>query len=63
MNLMDYFKIMNTNDASDLFLSTCAPPSMKVYGRMRVLELPSLNIGEIRKIAYEIMNDDQKKTL
>jgi twitching motility protein PilU len=59
MRLMEYFKLMMEKDASDLFLSTLAPPSVKIHGQMIPLGLSVFDVGEIQKIAYEIMSEEQ----
>ncbi len=56
-----WLKYMVENDASDLFLTTNAPPSTKMYGKMT--PLPGEDVlppGRVQEIAESIMDDDQK---
>lgn len=41
--------------ASDLFLTTGAPPQVKVDGKVQALNLPPLQAGQVRKLAYSAM--------
>jgi twitching motility protein PilU len=51
--------MMIEKDGSDLFLTTGAPPSMKAHGKLIPLIDKKLPEGMVKKIAYQIMNDDQ----
>ena len=42
MNFKDYLKIMVMKEASDIFLTTGAPPCAKFHGRMKPLEKATL---------------------
>ena len=46
--------------ASDLHLTNGSPPQMRVDGRLRCLEQPSLNPAETKRLAYSVMTDSQK---
>ena len=59
MEFKDYLKIMVMKDASDIYLSTGAPPSAKFHGQLRPLEKASLPAGRVKEIAYSIMNAEQ----
>jgi len=48
-------------EASDLFFSTGAPVNIKVEGVTKPVEKESLVPGMVKKLAYCIMNDKQKK--
>ncbi len=61
MELKDYLKIMVMKDASDLYLTTGAPASAKIQGQLVPLEKSPLAAGRVNEIAYQIMNDEQKK--
>ena len=60
MELNDYLKLMVARDGSDIYLTTGAPPSMKVQGVLTPIEQNSLAPGMTKRIAYQIMNDDKK---
>ncbi len=56
----EYLKYMVENDASDLFLTTNAPPSTKLYGKMT--PIPGEDVfppGRVREIAESIMDEEQ----
>jgi len=59
MEFKDYLKIMVMKDASDIYLSTGAPPSAKIQGQLTPLENASLSAGKTKEIAYAIMDDEQ----
>ncbi|MBA6413269.1 PilT/PilU family type 4a pilus ATPase [Parahaliea sp. F7430] len=59
--LTEWLKFLATNDGSDLYLSTGAPPSAKFDGSLRPIEDAILQPGEIKQIAYELMDDAQRK--
>ena len=59
MGFNDLLKMMIEKDGSDLFLTTGAPPSMKAHGKLIPLIDKKLPEGMVKKIAYQIMNDDQ----
>lgn len=61
-NLNTLLKLMVDNSASDLFLTTGAPPSMKIDGVVRPLQLPKLAVGQVQQMAESIMSPQQKKT-
>jgi twitching motility protein PilU len=59
MGFKDLLKMMIEQDGSDLFLTTGAPPSMKAHGKLVPLVNKKLPEGMVKKIAYQIMNDEQ----
>lgn len=60
MELLDYLKILVERDGSDLFLSTGAPPSAKFHGKLTPIEDRILASGDVKKMAYALMDDEQK---
>lgn len=61
MGFKDLLKMMIEKDGSDLFLTTGAPPSMKAHGKLIPLVNKKLPEGMVKKIAYQIMNEEQIK--
>ncbi|HKJ09105.1 MAG TPA: PilT/PilU family type 4a pilus ATPase [Gammaproteobacteria bacterium] len=59
MEFKDYLKIMVMKDASDLYLSTGAPPCAKFQGVLKPLEKATLSAGQVRDIAYQVMDEEQ----
>jgi twitching motility protein PilU len=53
-------KILSTQDGSDLYLSTGAPPCAKFNGVLRPLSQEPLKPGDIAVIADSVMDDEQK---
>ena len=51
--------MMIEKDGSDLFLTTGAAPSMKAFGNLTPLVDKIMPEGMVKKIAYQIMNEDQ----
>lgn len=60
MEFKDYLKLMVMKDGSDIFLTTGAPPSMKIEGMLRPIEKASLPAGRVKQIAYSIMDEEQR---
>jgi len=60
MEFTDYLKIMVMKDASDLYLTTGAPPSAKFHGQIKPLEKTSLSANQVKEIAFSIMDEDQR---
>lgn len=59
MQLVSLLKQMVEMDGSDLFLATGAPPSVKQFGKIAMLNDKILDKGEVKKIAYSIMSPEQ----
>ena len=51
---------MAEKNASDLYFTTGAPPSVKIDGVTRPITRSVLKPGAIKEIAYEIMSDEQR---
>jgi len=49
------------NNASDLHLSAGLPPMIRVDGDMRRINVPPLEHRTVHSLAYDIMNDKQRK--
>jgi twitching motility protein PilU len=61
MELLTLLKIMVDCNASDLFLSVGAPPNAKVEGTTRALNVPVLQAGDVKQLAYSVMNEHQTR--
>jgi len=59
--ITNYLQVLAKHDGSDLYLSTGAPPSAKFNGEMKPLAKQTLPPGMVKKLAYELMNEDQVK--
>ena len=59
MDFKDYLKIMVMKDASDIYLTTGAPPCAKFDGVLKPIEKASLPAGKVKEIAYEVMDAEQ----
>ncbi|ROS05810.1 twitching motility protein PilU [Sinobacterium caligoides] len=59
MTFYDYLTLLAKNDGSDLYLSTGAPPCAKFQGVLKPIEKKVMGPGEIKEIAYEVMNPEQ----
>ena len=54
-----YLEVLVKHDGSDLYLSTGAPPSAKFHGQLKALGQQVLPPGMVKKLAYEIMDEEQ----
>ena len=61
MDIVPYLKLMVQKNGSDLFFSTGAPPNLKAEGETRPIGSSPLQPGQVRKLAYGVMSDDQIK--
>ena len=59
MEFKDYLKIMVMKDASDIYLTTGAPPCAKFDGVLKPIEKASLPAGKVKEIAYAVMDEQQ----
>ncbi len=59
MEFTDYLKLMVAKDASDLYLTVGAPPSMRIQGRLVPVDKSPIPPGGTQMIAYKIMSKDQ----
>lgn len=62
MDLIPYLKLMMDKNASDLFFSTGSTVNIKIEGVTMPINQHKLAPGQVKEIAYGIMNDQQKKT-
>lgn len=60
MRITEWLKHLATEEGSDLYLSTGAPPCAKFDGELRPIDSEILRPGEIREIAYEVMDETQQ---
>lgn len=61
MDFESYLKEMVEKDGSDLFLTTGAPASSKIYGKLIPIGDRNLANDEVREIAYSLMDDEQRQ--
>tara|TARA_R110002094_G_scaffold127239_7_gene121030 strand:- start:1650 stop:2924 length:1275 start_codon:yes stop_codon:yes gene_type:complete len=54
-----YLEILVDRDGADLFLSTNAKPSAKIHGKMIAIADKVMERGQIKEIAYAIMDEEQ----
>ena len=59
MEFLDLLRTIVKEDGSDLYFSTGAPPSMKVLGKLTPITDKAYGKGEIKEIAYGIMDETQ----
>jgi len=62
MYLDRLFKMMADRSASDLFISCGAPINMKVNGVVTPLSDRPMDLDTVRRVAYELMTEEQAKT-
>lgn len=61
VDMNTYLRLMVERSASDLFLTTGAPPSIKIDGVVHPLDAPKLQVGEVKEMAERIMTATQRK--
>jgi twitching motility protein PilU len=60
VRITEWLKTLATENGSDLYLSTGAPPCAKFQGKLRPIGRETLKPGEIKAIAYELMDKTQQ---
>lgn len=60
MDIKHYLKTLVDNDGSDLYLTVGAPPAAKFQGKLKPLEQRSLDTNELKAIAYNLMDEEQR---
>lgn len=58
----DLFKIMVEQNASDLHLTSGAPPYLRLHGKMIPLNYKELTSQEVQGLLFEILTEKQKKS-
>lgn len=61
MDFDRFLQLMVDKGASDLFITTGVPPSMKINGRMTPVTKDSLTPDQCRAIVLGVMNDEQRQ--
>lgn len=61
MDITELLAFSVQHDASDLHLSTGAPPLIRVDGDVRKLNIPAFDAKDVNALVYDIMNDRQRK--
>ena len=61
MEIKDLLEKMSELQASDLYLTTGAPPTAKVNGQFVVLDNIPFPKGEVKRLAYGIMDPNQRE--
>ena len=61
MEFRDYLKFMVVKDASDLFLTTGAPPTARIQGVMIPVEEGRMTPERLRDIAYNLMDEPKRQ--
>jgi twitching motility protein PilT len=60
MDITELLILTKELDASDLHLAVGVPPILRVYGKLRKLDLPVLTDDMIHQMLYDVLTDDQK---
>ncbi|MGB4074457.1 PilT/PilU family type 4a pilus ATPase [Pseudomonas sp.] len=61
MDLNAMLKVLSSQDGSDLYLSTGAPPCAKFNGVLKALSAEPLKAGEVAEIAASVMDSAQRE--
>ena len=57
----ELFKLMISQDASDLHLTSGAPPYLRIHGEMVRLEYKELTNEDVQQLIFGILNEKQKQ--
>ena len=60
MDISELLILTKELDASDLHLTVGVPPTLRVYGKLRKLDLPVLTADLIHQMINDVLTDDQK---
>lgn len=61
MDITELLAFSVEHNASDLHLSTGTPPSIRVDGDVRKLNIPAFDAKDVNALVYDIMTDRQRK--
>lgn len=61
MDLKSLLIQMQKMEGSDLYLTAGAPPSVKAHGKLRPISQTAFESGEVKKIAYQVMDAEQRQ--
>ena len=59
MDMREYLASMVERQASDLYLITGAPASLKIDSEVEPLNSTTLPSGRVKQLAYSLMSDEQ----
>ncbi|MFT5710680.1 MAG: twitching motility protein PilU [Halioglobus sp.] len=62
MRITEWLKTLSSKGGSDLYLTTGAPPCAKFEGKLKPIGNETLKPGEVKDIAYEVMDPIQQAT-
>jgi len=60
MDIEPFLKLMADKEASDLFFSVGAPPTIKIKGKTTPLAAKNLQSGQVQTLAYSLITDQQR---
>jgi len=60
MDIQPFLKLMADKEASDLFFSVGAPPTIKIKGKTTPLAAKNLQSGQVQTLAYSLITDRQR---
>jgi twitching motility protein PilT len=61
VSMLDLFKLMHEKGASDLHLSSSAPPILRIDGEMVPTQFEKLNSEAVQTLVFSLMNDSQRQ--
>jgi twitching motility protein PilT len=61
MDITQLLSFASQQGASDLHLSSGEPPMVRIHGDIKRLDQPPLSREEVHTMAYDVMNDTQRK--
>ena len=61
MDITELLAFSAKQNASDLHLSAGLPPMIRVDGDVRRINVPAMDLREVHRLIYEIMNDRQRR--
>jgi len=63
VEIFELLKFAVDSGGSDLHLSVGAPPMLRLDGRMKKVDSPSLEKEEVDRLIYDVMTEDQRRIL
>ena len=61
MELLDLLQFTADAEASDLHISTGSVPMIRVYTRMKKLNVPALSGDDVKRLIFSVLNEDQRE--
>ena len=61
LTISQLLRFAAANKASDLHLSACEPPMVRVHGDIQRIDVPAMTPEETHRLVFDVMTDAQRR--